>query len=156
MVWFELCALRSWVIGANMQCKLFVTLQLEVAHHFIERCAGERARRFEPPATFGATKTSKTRLLNPHQSPVHGCQCRCAQRCLTACLVPGCRQWTKRSPFVTAYCLIAAKTVTNLGWRRRCKGMECTCVHLDGLSGILHTRKIFVRAPAVFGCNPSS
>jgi len=25
------------VIGANMGCKLFVALQLEVAHHFIDR-----------------------------------------------------------------------------------------------------------------------
>ena len=31
---FVVLALR--VIGANMQCKLFVALQLEVAHHFIE------------------------------------------------------------------------------------------------------------------------
>ena len=51
-----------------MQCKLFVALQLEVAHHFIERCAGERTRRLEPPATFGATKTPKTLLLNPVQT----------------------------------------------------------------------------------------
>jgi hypothetical protein len=71
-------ALGSWVIGANMQCKLSVALQLEVAHHFIERCAGERSRRFELPATFGATKTPKTRLLNPHQLPAHGCLWRCA------------------------------------------------------------------------------
>ena len=68
---FRVCALGSWVIGANMQCKLFVALQLEVAHHFIERCAGGRTRRFEPPATFGATKTPKTRLFNPHQFPAH-------------------------------------------------------------------------------------
>jgi hypothetical protein len=61
-----------------MQYKLSVALQLEVAHHFIERCAGERSMRFEPPATFGATKTLKTLLLNPYQSPAHGCQCRCA------------------------------------------------------------------------------
>jgi hypothetical protein len=75
---FRVCALGSWVIGANMQCKLFVALQLEVAHHFIERCAGGRTRRFEPPATFGATKTPKTRLFNPHQFPAHGRLCRCA------------------------------------------------------------------------------
>jgi len=56
---FGVCALDSWVIGANMQRKLFVALQLEVAHHFIERCAGDRARSFEPPATLGATKTPK-------------------------------------------------------------------------------------------------
>jgi len=66
------------VIGANMGSKLFVALQLEVAHHFIERCAGGRARRFEPPATFRATKTPKTLLLNPYQLPAHGRLCRCA------------------------------------------------------------------------------
>jgi hypothetical protein len=66
------------VIGANMECKRFVALQLEVAHHFIERCAGGRTRRFEPPATFGATKTPKTLLLNPYHLPAHGRLCRCA------------------------------------------------------------------------------
>jgi hypothetical protein len=66
------------VIGANMGCKRFVALQLEVAHHFIERCAGGRTRRSEPPATFRATKTPKTRLLNPYQLPAHGRLCRCA------------------------------------------------------------------------------
>jgi hypothetical protein len=53
-------------VGANMGCKLLVALQLEVAHHFIERCAGGGARRLEPPATFGATKAPKTLLLNPY------------------------------------------------------------------------------------------
>jgi hypothetical protein len=66
------------VIGADMGCKLFVALQLEVAHHFIERCAGGCTRRFEPPATCGTTKTPKTLLLNPHQLPAHGRLCRCA------------------------------------------------------------------------------
>jgi hypothetical protein len=75
----ELCALGSWVIDANMQFELFVSLQLEVAHHFIERCARERSRRFKPPSTLGATKTPKTLLVNPYQVPDHG---------------------TKRSPFV--------------------------------------------------------
>ena|ERR1700674_5255131 len=41
----EFCTPGSWVIGANMQCKRFVALQLEVAHHFIERCAGGAYRR---------------------------------------------------------------------------------------------------------------
>jgi len=49
-----------WVIGANMQCKFFVALQLEVAHHFIERCARGRTRRLEPPAAFGAAKAPET------------------------------------------------------------------------------------------------
>jgi len=73
------CVLGSWVIGANMGCKLFVALRLEVAHHFIERFADGRTRRFEPPATFGATKTPKTLLLKPYELPAHGCLCRCAQ-----------------------------------------------------------------------------
>ena len=61
-----------WVIGANMQRERFVALQLEVAHHFIERSAAGRTRRLEPPTTFGATKTPKTLLLNPYQLPAHG------------------------------------------------------------------------------------
>jgi hypothetical protein len=55
-----------------MQGKLFVALQLEVVHHFIERCAGGRTSRIEPPATFRASKTAKTLLFNPHQFPAHG------------------------------------------------------------------------------------
>jgi hypothetical protein len=54
------------MIGAHMGFKFLVALQLEVAHHFIERCAGGRTRGFEPPPTFGATETSKTLLLNPY------------------------------------------------------------------------------------------
>jgi hypothetical protein len=54
------------VIGANMGCKLFVALQLEVAHHFIERCAGV-TRRFKSPAAFGATKTPKTFFVDPYK-----------------------------------------------------------------------------------------
>jgi len=104
----EFVLLGLGVIGANMQCKLFVALQLKVAHHFIERCPGERTRRFEPPATFGATKTSKTLLLNPYQLPAHGRHIAAPQRCLTGCLVTA-RQGTKRSPFAAAYCLIAAE-----------------------------------------------
>jgi hypothetical protein len=75
VVRFELsraCALASWVIGANMQGKLFVALHLEVSHHFIERCAGGRTRSFEAPTAFGATKAPKTLLLNPYQLPAHG------------------------------------------------------------------------------------
>jgi hypothetical protein len=65
------------MVGANMGCKLFVALQLEVAHHFIESCAGGLSRTFEPPATFGATKAPKAVLLNPYQPSAHGCLCRC-------------------------------------------------------------------------------
>jgi hypothetical protein len=70
--------LGSWVIGANVGRKLFIALQLEVARHFIERCAGGRTRRFEPPATFGAAKTPKTLFLNPYQLPAHGRLCCCS------------------------------------------------------------------------------
>jgi hypothetical protein len=55
-----------------MQCKLFVALRLEVAHHFIERCAKERTRRLEPPLAFRTTKTPKMLVLNPYQLLVHG------------------------------------------------------------------------------------
>src|ERR1019366_9797962 len=58
-----------------MGCKLFVALQLEVAHHFVERLAG-RTTGFEPPATFRATKTPKTHFINPYQLPAHGRLCR--------------------------------------------------------------------------------
>src|ERR1700730_6436551 len=61
-----------------MGCKLLVPLPLEVAQHFIERWAGGRSRRLEPPVTFGATKTPKTLFLNPYQLPVHSRLCRCA------------------------------------------------------------------------------
>ena len=61
------------VIGANVGFKLFVAQQLEVAHHFIERFAFRSTGGFEPPSTFGATKTLKTLSLNPYQIPAHGC-----------------------------------------------------------------------------------
>jgi hypothetical protein len=66
------------VIGANMGCELLVALQLEVAHHLVERCTGGWTRRVEPPATFRATETPKPLSFNPYQLPVHGFQCRCA------------------------------------------------------------------------------
>jgi len=59
-----------------MQCKLFVSLQLEVAHHFIERYAGGRTGGFEPPITFGAAKAPKMLLFNPHELSTHGRLCR--------------------------------------------------------------------------------
>jgi hypothetical protein len=62
----------SWVIGADMQCKLFVALQLKVPHHFTERIASERARGLEDPAAYGATPTRRTLLLNPYQLPTCG------------------------------------------------------------------------------------
>jgi hypothetical protein len=83
-----------------MQPKLFVTLQLEVVHHFIERCTGGRSRRLEPPVTLGATKTPKTRFLNPYQLPAHGLLMSLRpQGCLTAYLLLACCQGTQHSPF---------------------------------------------------------
>jgi hypothetical protein len=55
-----------------MQPKLFVALQLEVAHHFSERCAADRTRRLELPLAFGTTKTPKMLALNPYQLSAHG------------------------------------------------------------------------------------
>jgi hypothetical protein len=55
----------SRVIGANMGCKGFVALQLEVPHHFIQRIAAGRTRSVEQPATFGATKTPKQFFVDP-------------------------------------------------------------------------------------------
>src|ERR1019366_8762761 len=104
-----------------MGCKLFVALQLEVAHHFIERCAGGRTRRFEPPATLGATKTPKTLLLNPYQLPAQGRLCHCA-------------------PFAVrphAWYPLALE-----GRNVICHRAKFTSANLDGLSGILHTWKI--------------
>src|SRR5271165_1248736 len=63
-----------------MQTEFFIALQLEVTHHFIERCAGGRAKRFVPPATLGATKPPKLLLINPDQSSAHGRRCRCAPK----------------------------------------------------------------------------
>jgi len=77
-VFLFFCALGSWVICANMQCKLLVALRLKILHHFIERFASGRARSLEDPGAFGATKTPKTPLFNPYQLPIHACLCRCA------------------------------------------------------------------------------
>ena len=90
VVRFELCrvcALASWMIGANVQCKLFVALQLEVVHHFIERWADGRSSGDETPVTFRATKTPKPLLLNPDQLPAHGLLFRCAPS-LSDCTKP--------------------------------------------------------------------
>jgi hypothetical protein len=74
-IWLhKLCwILGGSVIGANVGFELLVALQLEVAHHFIERFAFRSTGGFEPPCTVGATKTSKTLPLNPYQLPAHGC-----------------------------------------------------------------------------------
>src|ERR1700694_4981946 len=127
------CVLASWVIGANMECKLFVALQLEVAHHFIERCAGQRTRRFEPPVTFGATKTAKMPLLNPYQLPAHGL-CRCAPT------LPGSH----------AGCSLPSgdEAVSFRSGVRN--GRSLRAPNSDGLSGILRRWKILVLAHARF------
>ena len=82
---FRACALGSRVVGANMRRKFVVALQLKVAHHFIERRAGGTTGGFEPPVTFGATKTPKTLSLNPYKLPSHGRLCRCAPMWSDAC-----------------------------------------------------------------------
>jgi len=72
-----LVRLALGVISANMGYKLLVALQLEDAHHFIERCASGPTSGCEPPPTFGTTKTPETLLVNPHQLPAHDLLCRC-------------------------------------------------------------------------------
>ena len=60
-------AFGSWAIGANMQLKLLVALQLEVPLRFIQRLASGRARRVEDPGAFGATPTAKTVMFDPYE-----------------------------------------------------------------------------------------
>ena len=132
-----------------MQCKLFVALQLEVAHHFIERCAGERTGLFELPPTVGATKTPKALLLNPYQLPAHGLF-RCAP---TLCY---CRPSTPlavegRNVFLSQRFTAPLQQDNNhpvWAWLKMHRGTaELTCANLGGLSGILHIWKdlLFVR-----------
>jgi len=139
-----------------MQCKLSVALQLEVAHHFVERCAGERARRFEPPATFGATETLKTLLFNPHQLSTHSCLCRCAPTSYDR--MPGIRLPSGDEAF-SLHSRVLPDCSRNpspiWAWLKIREEVECTCANLDCLSDALHTRKILVRAPAVVGSDPS-
>jgi hypothetical protein len=133
---FGVCALGSCVIGANMQCKLFVALQLEVAHHFIERCSGRCSSRSEAPATFRATKTPKPLLLNPYQLPVHGLLSRCALT-LSDCM-PGSRLASRKrsvllSPRRTAS--LQQKTVTrSVAWRKNASrdGRSLNAPFLEG------------------------
>jgi len=108
------CALGIEVFGANMQCERFVALQLKVPHHFIERYARGRSRRLEPPATFGAAKSTKMLLFNPHQFPAHGRLYRTSQRCLIA-----------RTRSLSRYAAYS--------------GTELTGASLNGLSGVLHS-----------------
>ncbi len=59
-------------IGANMRRKLFVALQCAVFYHRIERAAGGLLRKFEPPATFGATENPQ----NPAPQSIPACVSR--------------------------------------------------------------------------------
>jgi hypothetical protein len=59
------------VIGANMGGKLFVALQLEVLHHFIERFTRGRSRRLKPPGAFRASKTVKAPFFDPYKLAGH-------------------------------------------------------------------------------------
>jgi hypothetical protein len=59
------------VIGANMGCKLFVALQLEVPHHFIKRFTRGPGRRIKPPAAFRASKTVKAPFFDPYKLARH-------------------------------------------------------------------------------------
>ena len=144
----EFLLLALWVIGANMRCKFFVALQLEVAHHFIERCPGGRTRGLEPPVTFGATKTPKTLLLNPYQLPVHGHLCRCApalsDRMPSTCLPSRDETFSFHSG-VLPDCNRTPSSSLAGGGRCMERWAKLTRANLDGLSGILHTWKSFVR-----------
>jgi hypothetical protein len=59
------------MISANVGFELPVAFRLEVVHHFTKSCAVGRAGGCEPPVTLGATKATKTLLLNPYQLPCH-------------------------------------------------------------------------------------
>jgi hypothetical protein len=146
-VQFELCALGSGVIGTNMQSKFFVALQLEVAHHFPERCASGHAERYEPPAALGATKAPKMHFINPHHRPGHGCAHRCAATSADGKPGIGSASRDKRAPYHIGVSPIATED-PHPAWagRKIRKGTKFTRAAFDGLSGILHIRKIFVGA----------
>jgi hypothetical protein len=60
------------VIGANMGRKLFVALQLEVPHHFIERFTrGPQLNKIKPPGAIRASKTAKTVFVDPYKLAWH-------------------------------------------------------------------------------------
>jgi hypothetical protein len=54
-----------------MGCKLFVALQLEVPHNFIESFTRGRSRRIKPPGAFRASKTVKTPFFDPYNLAGH-------------------------------------------------------------------------------------
>jgi hypothetical protein len=133
-----------------MRGERFVALQLEVVHHFIERCAGGRTSRIEPPATCRASKTAKTLLFNPHQFPAHGRLWSCAAS--PSDRMPGTRLRVKERNDLVRHNVSFGNGVLpdcsrNL-WaqQKMCKTNERS-LHapiLDGLSGILLTWKISI------------
>lgn len=138
-----------------MGCKLSIAPYLEVVHHFIERCAGGRTRRLEPPATFGATKSPKTRLLNPYQLPAHGRLCRRAPT-NTRLLSRDETLWFAINASFRSGLLPDCRREPSPIWAwRRCieRWAEFTCANLDGLSDILHTRKSCSRERLISGCS---
>jgi len=54
-----------------MGCKLFVALQLEVSHNFIEGFTRGRSRRIKPPGAIRASKTAKTVFFDPYKRAWH-------------------------------------------------------------------------------------
>jgi len=147
-VFLLFCVLGSWVICANMQCKLLVALRLKVPHHFIERLASGRAGSLEDPGAFGATKIPKTPLFNPYQLPIHGLP-MWLRPTLFDRLIRACRQRTQHSPLAwLTDC--SGKPPPSLARRKMSKGTDFTCANLDGLSCILHALKIVVLAQARF------
>ncbi len=151
---FRVCALASWTIGANMQCKLFVAPQLEVAHHFIERCSGRRSSRFEAPATFRATKTPKPLLLNPYQLPAHGLLSCCAPT-LSDCM-PGTRLAFRNEAFSSRRGVrphYSRKPSPGLGVAEKCvKGRtKSKCANFGWSVGRPTYIEDFFRARPIFG-----
>jgi hypothetical protein len=144
-----------------MRCKLFVALQLEVAHHFVERCASGRIRGFEPPATFGTPKTPKTLLFNPHQFPAHGCPYCCAptlsDRMPSARLLSGDETFwfAITTPLAAAYRLIAVENRHPV-WAWQKMREERAILHapiwMVCSASYIHGRFWFVRSPDFGAC----
>ena len=66
--------------------KLFVALQLEVLHYFIERFTRGRSRRLKPPGAFRASKTAKAPFFDPYKLTRHP---TIQVGFVTECLLPG-------------------------------------------------------------------
>src|ERR1700680_3273859 len=117
-----------------MQPKLFVALQLEVPHHFVERFTHGRGRRSKPPGAFGTTKTPKMLVLNPYQLTAHGCLCGCAPTLSDH--MPRTRSPSKdeHSPFTAAYYMFAAENHPVGAWRKMPRGTGRVYVRQFGRS----------------------